>query len=376
METKIAPSEIGPSLEIRRNESRINKNPVVTASVFALFNLVLLATPGTAAAQPGFIENCLTRLGVRAEFVRGDGTVIGTASGRKYLVEALGRPSILITNSAGVGVNQEKNSSGGNDSYIQARGSSDAKRDGKDAIQFNVQSLASGETSVAMVVCGQQFTEYRTIIPGPNVTVTPGVGPTFAPEMVGTPIAKTPPAPDTAATTPTVALPTLTPQPDKSASPTTIVVPATVAPRVGPTFSPTPPPDKAIASPTFTPGGENTPTPLPGSVITSTGVLGSIGFVLDIPAKGVNKVLGLNTEFPVRTGIDIAGWLALVSLIINRPASIRERVGNTIAFPFREYGYKRGPFREYQEQLADGTIAADALPPERTYPGIFGVQTI
>lgn len=98
-----------------------------------------------------------------------------------------------------------------------------------------------------------------------------------------------------------------------------------------------------------------------------------IGSTLDWPAKLLDQVTEPDAGQPIRTGVDILGWLTAFGLLFDRPFRPRTRVRNALAWPVREVRYSLGPLRAHNEGLATGAIEPGTPAPARGYPGPLGV---
>lgn len=268
------------------------------------------STP-TARLTP--VADCLVRVAVKAEFVRSDGSIIGTAPNRRYLVEAIGQSAVMTTNNNGVGIAKAGTTEV---PYAQFRGKSDAKKDGKDAIGVRVQSLNSGESTAHTAVCGTPLNLDKKVIVGPNMIVTPGTGPTFEPR--GRVVDRTP-----AAETPTRVT---TASPD-----ITVVRTATSLPTRQPDSTPS-----ATASPVST--SEATPNSTPSATPAVPAARNSGPSGPDL--RFVGEAAG-NVVKTVRESL-LPGALAGVVLIwalVNKPYRWRERVWNAARYLDRRVRY-------------------------------------
>ncbi|MBI4038589.1 hypothetical protein HY384_01375 [Candidatus Daviesbacteria bacterium] len=127
-----------------------------------------------------------------------------------------------------------------------------------------------------------------------------------------------------------------------------------------------PPPEQPIPQSPQKPAGEQQPAVRTDAATDIYkipylgGTLKAGVFMLDLPAQSVDWVSGTNTQRPLRFGVDLAGWLISLGLLLNRPGHLRTRSWNAIRWTDREIRYR----------FANRGVA---LPPARTYPGPFRV---
>lgn len=145
-------------------ERRAVRNLAV--GVLALSGAAALAPTGSEAADP----NCKALFGIRAQYSS------GTAAGRRYLVEALGKSDVLTTDQNGV------------TKVIELSGASDGEKGGKPGIVVKTQSLNSGEMATQIVNCNARLIADWNIKQSPNQISTPGTGSTFVPERTPVPV--------------------------------------------------------------------------------------------------------------------------------------------------------------------------------------------
>lgn len=194
-------------------------------------------------------------------------------------------------------------------------------------------------------------------------TATPTVG------AAGTPI---PAGRGTETPTPTAIRP--------ATSPTSTVTPeaSPTATRGLETSTPTPPVASPEASPQPSPEASPSPTPETGNGIKLPDIGGllakvnlssikegigqsPVGAILDLPAKALDQVTENDVEGTARTGVNVAGWLLALGLLLNRPLKPRTRLWNTVAWPVRYpiYGTRRA---QYDRAVAAGGAVGLTVP--------------
>lgn len=309
------------NLEI--NRGRIINGVLAGATAFGG---LVATTQKVNADTPTPGPECSTRASVRSEWTRPDGSIIGPVRDRRYLVEAIGRSNVMVTNANGVGVIKQGDRE---ITFVEFRGRSDAVAVNRPAMIIRFQSLNSGESIIVTVPCGQRFNLDSKVKVAPNMTVTPGAGPTFEPR--GSVIAKTP-----AVETPIRGIGT--PEPTRAANTSTVTSSPT------PSSTPKAESSPAAPSPSASPSAEATPSATPVPVVGSSGSSGpDFRFLGDAVGNGWKIV-----QESLLPGA-LAG-VALLVAAVNRPGRPRTRVWNAAAWPYRRIRYGAtgtypGPFR-------------------------------
>lgn len=320
-------------IEIRRPSVQEIKQIAAYARV-ALEITVASAAPFIGAEGVEGAPDCITKNTVRVEWVNPDNTIIGTATGRRYLVEGSNsNPVTLRTNNQGLGIDSATNRA-----YAELKGESDATLANKPAMEVRVQSLDSGESIKTTVPCAGIATFEKKVHPAPGVTVTPGVGPTFAPDR-GTPLSKTPAAEGTPTRILTPVKTPVIPEPDSTPA-------ATVTPPV-----------KGLGV------VENIDQSIQGIYeIPVVGLMArGVEFVVDLPAEITDKFVEPDSRPPLRWGINALTWLMFLApsfrigrIRLDYP---RTAVVRSVRYPFRY----RGARRQYDADVA--ATPAGTTPP-------------
>lgn len=298
-------------MNIKELEGRIINATLTGATVLG----GLVAAPQEVSADtptPG--PECSTRASVRAEWTRSDGSPIGPVRDRRYLLEAIGRSDIMVTNVNGVGVIKQGDRE---ITFVEFRGRSDAMVANRPAMIIRFQSLNSGESIIVTVPCGQTFNLDSKVRVAPNMTVTPGAGPIFEPR--GSVITKTP-----AVETPSRG--TGTPEPTRVASTST----ATSLPTRRPDSTPS-----ATVSPTSTTEAAPSATPSATPIPVAKGNSGSSGPDLRFLGDAFGNGWKFVQENVLQGAIAVA---VLGGALLFKPFHLRPRLKNSLRWLVRRPG--------------------------------------
>lgn len=275
-----------------------------------------LSTAATLAA-PGLVEaatkDCSATVKMQVEYVDQNGKPIGPATGRRYIVEALGDVANFEVKAdpktgQGIGFNAKDGQP-----FVTFKGpSNNTTDDNRDAIRVDIQSRDSGTSDTRKVPCGATDHVQKTVKLAETSKITPVPGPTFKQE--GTPAVRTP-APELTATK----------APEKTATPPP-----------SPTVLPT-----ETAKPAATATSKPLPTATPNPVTPPPGGPNPI-------ERFISAVQAEFAQHPLRDGVAVgvltalAAWIAsdrprarLAAIRVNHP---RQRFGNSVRWVFRRGG--------------------------------------